>query len=57
MPYTVKSGDTMSKIAKKFGLTIQELQAANPQVKNVDKIQIGDQLTIPEPVPQDSAAP
>jgi LysM repeat protein len=55
--YVVAKGDTFSKIATKFGLTIEELQAANPQVKNIDKIKIGDQLTIPEPVSQESAAP
>ena len=55
--YVVAKGDTFSKIASKFGLTIEELQAANPQVKNIDKIKIGDQLTIPEPVSAESAAP
>jgi LysM repeat protein len=55
--YVVAKGDTFSKIASKFGLTIQQLQAANPQVKNIDRIKIGDQLTIPEPVEGASAAP
>jgi len=56
--YVVAKGDTFSKIASKFGLTIEELQAANPQVKNIDRIKIGDQLTIPEPVQDgESAAP
>jgi hypothetical protein len=55
--YVVAKGDTFSKIATKFGLTIQQLQAANPQVKNIDRIKIGDQLTIPEPVEGASAAP
>ncbi len=54
--YVVAKGDTFSKIAKKFGVTVEELKAANPQVKNIDKIQIGDQLTIPTPTPEDASA-
>ncbi len=47
--YVVAKGDTMSRIAKKFGVTVEELTAANPQVKNPNKIKIGDELTIPVP--------
>ncbi len=47
--YVVAKGDTMSKIAKKFGVTIEEIVAANPQIKNPDKIGIGDEITIPLP--------
>ena len=32
------------------GLTIEQLLAANPKVKDPDKISIGDELTIPVPV-------
>lgn len=49
--YTVSSGDTMSKIAKRFGITLEALLGANPQIKNPDKIKIGDQLVIPPPTP------
>ena len=45
--YTVKKGDTMYKIAKKFGVTLDELIAANPHVKDPDVIHPGDQLNIP----------
>jgi spore coat assembly protein SafA len=48
--YTVVKGDTMVKIASKFGITVDQLMAANPQVKNPNKIKIGDQLTIPAPI-------
>lgn len=47
--YIVAKGDTISKIARKFGLTQEELLAANPQIKNPNKIQIGDEVTIPVP--------
>ena len=43
------AGDTISKIAKKFNVTPEDLLAANPQVKNPNRIKVGDQLTIPVP--------
>ena len=55
--YVVAKGDTMSKIAKKFGVTIEEILAANPQIKNPDKIGIGDEITIPLPVDENGFAP
>ncbi len=36
--YTVKSGDTMTKIANENNLTIQELAEANPHIHNVNLI-------------------
>ena len=40
--YTIKTGDTLLKIAKKFGLTLDELLAANKAtIKNPDKIKVG----------------
>ena len=48
--YTVAKGDTISKIAAKFHLTAEALLAANPQIKNPDRIKIGDKITIPAPV-------
>jgi LysM repeat protein len=48
--YIVAKGDTFSKIAKKLGVTVEVLKAANPQIKNIDKIQIGDQVNIPQAV-------
>jgi LysM repeat protein len=39
--YVIKQKDTLSKVAKRFGLTIEELLAANPEIKNPDKISIG----------------
>ena len=48
--YIVKSGDTMSKIATKFNVTIDELIAANKDtIQDPDKISIGDQVIIPVP--------
>ena len=51
--YVVAKGDTISKIAKKNDVTVEQLLAANPQIKNPDKISIGDEITIPVPEEED----
>ncbi|HEU4963361.1 MAG TPA: LysM peptidoglycan-binding domain-containing protein [Bacilli bacterium] len=45
--YVVKHGDTMFKIAKQVGVTLDQLKAANPQVPNPDTIYSGQVLNIP----------
>jgi LysM repeat protein len=45
--YVVKSGDTLSKIAKKTGVSLKALRAANPKVATTDHIHVGDKLAIP----------
>jgi nucleoid-associated protein YgaU len=47
--YTVVSGDTLTSIAAQFGVTVDEVLAANPQIGDPDALQIGDVLTIPVP--------
>jgi len=44
--YTVQAGDTLSGIAARFGLTVDELVQANRLV-DPDSLQIGQQITIP----------
>ena len=44
--YTVVRGDSLSRIAKKFGVTPKELMAANG-MKDADRIEAGKVLTIP----------
>lgn len=44
--YTVKSGDTLYAIAKKYGLTVQQIVAAN-NIKNANLILPGQVLIIP----------
>ena len=44
--YVVQSGDSLSKIAKKQGVKIAALRAANPKIKG-DKIMVGQKLVIP----------
>ena len=43
----MKSGDTLLKIAKKYKLTVDQLLAANKQIKNPNKIAVGDEIMIP----------
>jgi hypothetical protein len=45
--YVVKSGDNLGKIAKKFKTTIDAILKANPQIKDPNKIKVGDAITIP----------
>lgn len=45
--YTVKKGDTLSRIAREHGTTVSELAALN-NIKNVDIIRVGQVLTLPE---------
>jgi hypothetical protein len=47
--YVVKKGDTFSKIANRFDVTLEQLIAANPQIKDPNKIAIGDEVIIPVP--------
>lgn len=45
--YTVKSGDSMWKIATKYQVGISEIIAANPQIKNPALIYPGQKINIP----------
>ncbi len=45
--YTVKSGDTLSKIAANNNVTLSNLLAANPSIKNASLIYVGQKITIP----------
>lgn len=46
MDYTIKRGDTLSKIAMQNGTTVAELAKLN-NIKNIDLIPIGKKLTLP----------
>ncbi|HET6977646.1 MAG TPA: LysM domain-containing protein [Pyrinomonadaceae bacterium] len=66
MNYVVKSGDTLSKIAARNGITLAQLLQLNPTITNPNKISVGDVVNIPDtstentkplPRPAPSAAP
>jgi len=44
---TIKSGDTLTSLAKRYGTTVAELMKANPAIKDANKIVAGAKLTIP----------
>jgi LysM repeat protein len=62
--YVIKQGDTLSKVAAEFGVTLEELLAANvDRIEDPDRISIGDEIIIPTEPPEEvegggaSAAP
>jgi LysM repeat protein len=46
--HTVKSGDTLSAIAQKAGVTLKQLMAANPNIKDANKIRPGQKIKLPK---------
>ena len=46
--YAIQSGDTLSAVAKRFGVSLNTLLAANPAV-NPRALQIGQKIVIPQP--------
>ena len=52
MVYLVRPGDSLSKIARRYGITLNKLLSANPRfAANPDKIRIGDAVDIPDGQP------
>ena len=45
--YKIKSGDTLSQIAKSKGFTLKQLKAANPKITDMNKIRAGATLQLP----------
>ena len=54
--YSVQTGDTMSSIALKFGVSIDDLQAANPQI-SPNAMSVGQVLNIPSSPDNPSGEP
>lgn len=46
--YVVASGDTVGQIAVLYGVTIEDIAAANPNLANVNVLDVGQELVIPE---------
>jgi len=47
--YVVKTGDTLSKIARRFNTSVAIIMSANPQIKDPNKIQAGQEICVPTP--------
>ena len=53
--YKVKLGDNLTKIAKAYSLTLQQLLDANPKYKkNPDLIKVGQSVNIPDANDEDA---
>jgi LysM repeat protein len=51
--HVVKSGESLSKIAATYGVTVDDILAANPSITNPNKIAVGDKIVIPQPLPSE----
>lgn len=49
--YTVQPGDTMFRIANRYGISLQALIQANPQVPNPSVLVVGQRLCVPTGAP------
>ncbi len=49
--HTIEAGDTISGIAAKYGLTVEEIEKANSDVKDIHRISIGDEISLVVPKP------
>ena len=45
--HTVQPGDTLSKIAKRYNVSVEDLLRANPWIKNPNHIEVGWKIKIP----------
>ncbi|HBV86264.1 LysM domain-containing protein [Desulfosporosinus sp.] len=51
--YTVRAWDTLFLIARRFGVTVQQIRDVNPQINNPNLIFIGQVICIPTVSPWD----
>ncbi len=52
--YVIKSGDTLSRIAREFNVTLDALLEANKdRISNPNRIAVGDEIIIPVPVTEE----
>src|SRR5260221_2432086 len=53
----VQTGETLSKIAASFGISVGDLLAANQQITNRDVIRVGQKINIPGTTPAPAVTP
>lgn len=44
--YTVVKGDNLTRIAKKYGKTVKQIAALNPEIKNINLIYVGQKVRV-----------
>lgn len=47
-PYIVRRGDTLSAIARFYGISLQELLDENPLIENPNLIRVGETILVPD---------
>jgi spore coat assembly protein SafA len=45
--YIVQRGDTLSAIARRFGVTVADILSINPQITDPNRLQVGQRIFIP----------
>lgn len=55
--YIVKRGDTLGSIARSHNTTIATLLRLNPQIRNPNRIYVGQRIRVPAPAPQPQPEP
>lgn len=55
--HVVKSGDTLFEISQEYKVSIEAIIGANPQVGNPNNLKIGEQLVIPNVLPNVELSP
>lgn len=46
--YTMTKGDTLGELARAHGLSLDELMAANPEIRDPRKVKVGQVINVPE---------
>ncbi|MEO1490520.1 MAG: LysM domain-containing protein [Pseudomonadota bacterium] len=45
--YTIRSGDSLGKVARRCGHTVEALLTANPEIKDPGRISVGQSIVLP----------
>ena len=57
MIHVVRSGDTLFAISQEYKVSVEAILGANPQVGNPNNLKIGEQLLIPNVLPNVEISP
>ena len=55
--YKIKAGDTLARIARNNGITVDQILAANPQITDANDIQVGQFIVLPRRAAPASPSP
>lgn len=55
--YIIKRGDTLGSIARNHNTTVATLLRLNPQIRNPNRIYVGQRIRVPAPAPQPQPEP